>query len=162
MKPAMMRRRDWRKQIATCFDLNEVDEVACCSPLAVQLPIGHVRANFVGLAVTIPHSLFSCYGCRDRPEDAPMYGSLTDLTRRRLGLAALAALVVCAALSPASAQAPSSRPSVAVLPLETSDAAQAFFAEGMTDEIAAALTGVLGLDVVARSSSFQLKPPNRD
>ena len=91
-----------------------------------------------------------------------MYGSLTDLTRRRLGLAALAALVVCAALSPASAQAPSSRPSVAVLPLETSDAAQAFFAEGMTDEIAAALTGVLGLDVVARSSSFQLKPPNRD
>src|SRR5438128_1406427 len=28
-----------------------------CSPLAVQLPMGHVRANFVGLAVTIPPQL---------------------------------------------------------------------------------------------------------
>ena len=51
-----------------------------------------------------------------------------------------------------------------MLPLEnnSSDATQDFFASGMTDEIAAALTGVRGLDVVARSSSFRLKPSNRD
>src|SRR5262249_27974296 len=53
---------------------------------------------------------------------------------------------------------------VAVLPLENNsgDAAQDFFAEGMTDEIAAALTGVPGINVVARSSSFQFKQRNRD
>jgi len=43
---------------------------------------------------------------------------------------------------------------IAVLPLEndSNDPKQDFFASGMTDEIAAALTGVHGLDVVARSS----------
>src|SRR5260370_24944002 len=68
-------------------------------------------------------------------------------------------------LSIESAQAPASgRPIVAVLPLENNsgDPAQDVFAQGMTDEIATALTGVPGIDVVARSSSFQLKQPNRD
>jgi TolB-like protein len=51
-----------------------------------------------------------------------------------------------------------------VLPLANSsgEAAQDFFASGMTDEIASALTGVRGLAVVARSSSFRLPPQNRD
>jgi len=51
-----------------------------------------------------------------------------------------------------------------VLPLENSSGAPAqdFFAGGMTDEIASALTGIRGLGVVARSSSFQLKPTERD
>src|SRR5229473_2150351 len=90
---------------------------------------------------------------------------LVDLSRSCLKLAAVSALALGAILSPAFAQAPASgRPIVAVLPLanNSGDAAQDFFAEGMTDEIATALTGVPGIDVVARSSSFQFKQPNRD
>ena len=51
-----------------------------------------------------------------------------------------AAIVLCAALAPAVAQTP--RPIVAVLPLanNSGDAAQDFFAGGLTDEIAVALT----------------------
>jgi TolB-like protein len=89
----------------------------------------------------------------------------SDLMRGCLRVAVASLLTLCVALSPASAQAPASgRPIVAVLPLENNsgDAAQNFFAEGMTDEIATALTGVPGIGVVARSSSFQLKQPNRD
>jgi adenylate cyclase len=77
----------------------------------------------------------------------------------------VSALALGAAPSAAPAQAPTSgRPIVAVLPLEniSGDATQDFFAEGMTDEIATALTGVPGIDVVARSSSFQFRQPNRD
>ena len=50
-------------------------------------------------------------------------------------------------------------PDVAVLPLanNSGDAAQDFFAGGLTDEIAVALTAVAGLDVVARSSAFLVK-----
>jgi hypothetical protein len=83
---------------------------------------------------------------------------LTDLTRRCLSLAAVLALALGTGLSSAVAQAPASgRPLVAVLPLENNsgDVTQDFFADGMTDEIAFALTGVRGLDVVARSSSFR-------
>ena len=91
-----------------------------------------------------------------------MTAFLKDRTRR-LGLAALAALTLCTALSVAQAQAPtSSGPTVAALPLENRDDGQAFFAEGMADEIAAALARVPGLDVVARSSSFQLRSGNSD
>ena len=94
-----------------------------------------------------------------------MTGFLADLVRVYFKLTAASGLTLGAALSPASAQAPASpRPIVAVLPLEnnSSDAAQDFFADGMTDEIAVALTGVRGIDVMARSSSFQFKRPNRD
>ncbi len=87
------------------------------------------------------------------------------LTQRCLGLAALYAVASIAALFSASAQAQGpGRPVVAVLPLEndSGDATQNFFAEGMTDEIAAALTGVRGIDVVARSSSFQLGRQDRE
>jgi TolB-like protein/tetratricopeptide (TPR) repeat protein len=92
-----------------------------------------------------------------------MNKSLTKLTRRYLSLAAVGALALCASLSTAAAQAPA-RATIAVLPLESTspDASQSYFAEGLTDEIAVALTAVPGLGVVARSSSFQLKPATRD
>jgi TolB-like protein len=89
----------------------------------------------------------------------------SDLTLGCLKLAAASLLALGATLSPAFAQAPASaRPIVAVLPLENfyGDSMQDVFAEGMTDEIASALTGVAGIDVVARSSSFQFRPPSRD
>jgi len=90
---------------------------------------------------------------------------MADPTRRCLKLAGVMALALATGLAAAYAQAPASeRPIVAVLPLENSagDAAQGFFADGMTDEIAVALAGVRGVDVVARSSSFQFRQPNRD
>jgi TolB-like protein len=91
--------------------------------------------------------------------------SSSDLMRGSLSVAVALLLTLCVALSTASAQAPGSgRPVVAVLPLENNsgDPTQDFFAQGMTDEIATALTGVPGIGVVARSSSFQLKQPNSD
>src|SRR5580704_13627408 len=86
----------------------------------------------------------------------PPIGSATRM-RFRPCCFGLAAIVLGSALAPAAAQAP--RPIVAVLPLANSsgDAAQDFFAAGLTDEIAVALTGVAGLDVVARSSAFLVK-----
>ena len=78
---------------------------------------------------------------------------------------AVTAFALGAGVQPSGAQAPALvRPRVAVLPLDNNsrDAKQSFFAEGITDEIAVALTAVRGLDVVARSSSFQLKPAERD
>src|SRR5262245_2429612 len=78
----------------------------------------------------------------------------SDLVRGWLRVTVPSVLAFGAALSVASAQAPASgRPIAAVLPLEndSGDAAQDFFAEGMTDEIAVALTGVAGIGVVARS-----------
>jgi adenylate cyclase len=89
-----------------------------------------------------------------------MNGFLTDLTRWCLGVAAVTALALGTGLPSAAAQT-TARPTVAVLPLanDSGEARQDFFAGGMTDEIAAALTGVRGLAVVARSSSFQLNPP---
>jgi len=78
-----------------------------------------------------------------------------------LGLVAMTAL--CSGSPPAAAQG-GSRATLAVLPFENNsgDAAQDFFAGGMTDEFAAVLSRISGLGVVARSSSFQLKPSDRD
>jgi len=81
-------------------------------------------------------------------------------SNRLRGAGVMTAAVLClSAFFSVSAQ--TQRPTVAVLPLENTsgDAAQDFFAEGMTDEIAAALSGARGIDVVARSSSFRLKDP---
>jgi len=99
-----------------------------------------------------------------------MTRSLTDLARQRLGhclgqclgLAAAAALA-CIALPASAQEARAPRLTLAVLPLQNNsgDAAQDFFAGGMTDEIATVLARVRGLGVVARSSSFQLKPSDR-
>ena len=94
---------------------------------------------------------------------------LADLARSCLGLAAVMALLLCIELCIelpfAAAQGPaSSRPTITVLPLanNSGDATQDYFADGMTDEIASALTGVRRLDVVARSSSFRFRQPDRD
>ena len=94
-----------------------------------------------------------------------MSESSAGLKQWCLGLAAMTGLALCIAPSPAAAQAPAAPPpTIAVLPLENNsgDAAQDFFAGGMTDEIASALTSVRGLGVVARSSSFRLPPSMRD
>src|SRR5258708_15784492 len=75
------------------------------------------------------------------------------------------ALAICASLCPLAAQAAgAARPTIAVLPLANAsgDANQDFFAEGLPDEVAVALTRVPGLDVVARSSIFRFKEPNHD
>ncbi len=79
------------------------------------------------------------------------------------GMVAVATLVL--GVTAALAQAPATRgPTLAVLPFanDSGDAAQDFFAAGLTDEIAVALAGVRGLGVVARSSSFLLKPADVD
>ena len=104
----------------------------------------------------------SWFGEATRPR---MNRFLAARTRWSLSLAAVPVLALGTGLSSAVAQAPASRrPLVAVLPLENNsgDVTQDFFADGMTDEIAFALTGVRGLDVVARSSSFRFSQPNRD
>src|SRR5260370_14008069 len=101
---------------------------------------------------------------RNAAEDERMSSILVYLIRGYLKLTAASLLAFGAALSPAFAPAPASgRPIVAVLPLENNsgDAAQDFFAEAMTDEIATALAGVPGIAIVARSSSFQLNQPHR-
>jgi TolB-like protein len=91
-----------------------------------------------------------------------MNGFSPDLPRWCLGFATATALAFAGFSSAAAQSTP--RPRVAVLPLENSsgDATQNFFADAMTDEIASALTGVRGLDVVARSSAFALKIPKND
>jgi TolB-like protein len=75
----------------------------------------------------------------------------------------VAVVAICVGTAPAAAQSAETT-TLAVLPLENNsgDATQDFFAGGMTDEIAVALAGVRGLGVVARSSTFQLKPSDRD
>jgi TolB-like protein len=57
---------------------------------------------------------------------------------------------------PASARAAQDKPSIAVLPFTdfTADPAQAFFAEGIADDILTALSRNRGLTVIARGSSF--------
>ena len=94
-----------------------------------------------------------------------MKASLKDFTQHSLYAAGVAALALWGTLPPGFAQtSPAPRPIIAVLPLANSsgDASQEFFAEGMTDEIAVALSGIQGLDVVARSSAFRFKEPGPD
>jgi len=85
---------------------------------------------------------------------------MTGISRRFAQFGVLA-LALCAIVAPASAQAPA-RIGVAVLPFESQEANQDFFAGGLTDEVAGALTAIRGLDVVARSSAFRLPPQTRD
>jgi TolB-like protein len=83
--------------------------------------------------------------------------------RCRVATVVAIALVLCAALRSAQAQIPPPRV-IAVLPLAniSGDAAQDFVAEGLTDELAVALAGVRGVEVVGRSSSFRFQGPKRD
>ena len=92
-----------------------------------------------------------------------MKRTLTDLAQRCFAFATAAALALCIGSPPAAAQ-DASGVTLAVLPFENNsgDAEQDFFAGGMTDEIAAVLSRISGLGVVARSSSFQLKPSDRN
>jgi len=91
---------------------------------------------------------------------------MASLKRRQgFGLAVAMGLVLCAPFSVAAAPAPvTARPTIAVLPFAnvSGDANQDFFADGITDEVAVALTRVSGLGVVARSSIFRFKEPNHD
>jgi adenylate cyclase len=105
----------------------------------------------------------------DRPvkpgDDSIGNQALEPNLARCVGITTVTVLALCAGLASAVAQVPaSSRPTVAVLPFENNsgDVSQDFFAAGMTDEIAVALTSVQGLGVVARSSSFVLKPADRN
>jgi adenylate cyclase len=83
----------------------------------------------------------------------------------RRGFMTLSVLVLLSGLFPVAAQEPGRLPAtLAVLPLENNsgDGTQDYFASGLTDEIGTALANVRGLAVVARSSAFQLKPPDRE
>src|SRR6266550_4326184 len=84
--------------------------------------------------------------------------------RQLFALALAVGFFASALLAPAAAQTGAARPTVAVLPLKNAsgEAEQDFFAEGLTDEIAVALTRVPGLDVVARSSIFRFKEQTHD
>ena len=75
-------------------------------------------------------------------------------------LAAVAAVTM--SLSPGIGAPAPARTTIAVLPLANAsgDANEDYFAGGLTDEIAVALTRVPGLGVVARSSVFLLKDQN--
>ncbi len=96
--------------------------------------------------------------------------------RRRAGTLALAVLGVVAAFavvwwgmsqrSPSSGGAgdtPTVIRSIAVLPLDnyTGDSTQAYFAEGMTDELTTALATISQLRVISRSSAMQYQGRNR-
>src|SRR4051812_43327207 len=86
-------------------------------------------------------------------------------TRRALASAIAVMGLLSASGDPATAQTtPAARPTIAVLPFANAsgDAAQDFFAEGITDEIAVAMTRASGLSVVARSSVFRFKDQPRD
>src|SRR5258708_14174752 len=87
------------------------------------------------------------------------------LTALKLLRGFASALAICASLLPWAAQAAgAARPTIAVLPLANAsgDANQDFFAEGLTDEIAVALTRLPGIGVGARSSIFRFREPSHD
>jgi TolB-like protein len=94
--------------------------------------------------------------------EEPMEGRSTGLTQC---LSFAVAALLCTAYSSGTAIAAEgsagARPTLAVLPFENDSGAarQQFLADGMTDEMAVALSAVPGLAVVARSSSFQVKLP---
>jgi len=122
------------------------------------------------------------FAIRARARDAAVAGALPDplgrMPRRRtpIVIAALAAIVAAAgvlivssrnatttaAQPPASAPvtlALPSRPSIAVLPFENmgGDPEQAYFADGLTEDLITDLSKVSGLFVIARNSTFVYK-----
>ncbi len=93
-----------------------------------------------------------------------MNSCMTNFTRA-VGTVVCAFALGWVAIATVPAAAQSARtPRVAVLPLDNGSQGptQGFVANGMTDEIASALTRIRGLAVVARSSAFMLKPANGD
>jgi serine/threonine-protein kinase len=116
------------------------------------------------------------------PAPAPPTGAsgvtLPSRPRRRAGISAIAAVAIIAVAAglvsvwksrPASptarsAASASPSPSIAVLPLvnEGGSADDEYFSDGMTDELATALTKVSGLRVAARSSAYSFKGKTAD
>jgi serine/threonine-protein kinase len=89
--------------------------------------------------------------------------------KRRVGAAALAAVLVGLALfaarrwMPRTGSGPRAIQSIAVLPLDnySGDAGQDYFAEGMTDELTSQLATLSQLRVISRGSTMQFKGKNR-
>ena len=88
----------------------------------------------------------------------------SPLTRWRIAAAAVAAVAVAGVayvklFSPSSAQPVSEIKSLAVLPLQnlSGDAAQEYFADGMTDELIGELAQLTQLRVISRTSTMQYK-----
>jgi adenylate cyclase len=102
-------------------------------------------------------------------------GAARKPARRRLAAALAAgalALVVAVALvwltpwrpTPQAALSLPSKPSIAILPFENigGDPEQAYFADGMTDDLITDLSKIEGLFVIARNSTFAYKGKARD
>jgi adenylate cyclase len=109
------------------------------------------------------------------PETAKPAVEIAPLPRRRVVLLAAAAmlfLLVAAAawfvrqqrVNPSGNLALPDRPSIAVLPFENmgGDPEQAYFADGMTEDLITDLSKVAGLFVIARNSTFAYRGQSKD
>ena len=98
---------------------------------------------------------------------APATPAGTPRRRMRLALAAIVALIVIpiTVVSLRAWNASANRdPGLVVLPFMDmgSDAGDAYFTDGMTEELIHALSQIAGLRVIARTSAFQFKGTNMD
>jgi len=86
----------------------------------------------------------------------------SPLRAAMLSLALICALWWSASQSPQQPTAASLPPSVAVMPFEdmTADDSQAYFADGLSEEIINVLMGVEGVSVASRTSSFAYRDRN--
>jgi adenylate cyclase len=117
-------------------------------PLLIDLPKGSYVPRFERRVVS----------------PAPLKESEEPATRKRLSwtmvtVAATASMIAVVLLGFTGTTRSSGELSIAVLPLAdlSSDAGRDFFADGVTDEIAAALARVPNLKVVARTSAYAFK-----
>ena len=98
----------------------------------------------------------------DSPEGAATRSHGPQRRRRMLRLIAVAGVVVAAAViflvARRHSPAPAPHKRIAVLPFENLGAPEdAYFADGVTDEVRGKLAALRGLDVIARASSDQYK-----
>ncbi len=102
----------------------------------------------------------------------PVPGSLFPVSRRPIPVTAavlvaglligIGALFVWRRMGEAGGQAENATPVVAVLPFENlGDSADAYFADGVADEVRTKLAQVAGLEVIARGSSTEYRRPTR-
>jgi len=146
---------------------------------------GKVAAEFVDRGTPEMKNIAEpvrAFAIHARADDAAAAGAMPDLLRRMarrpapIVIAALVAVVAAAGVFLASsrkatttaAQPPASapvalalptRPSIAVLPFENmgGDPEQAYFADGLTEDLITDLSKVSGLFVIARNSTFVYK-----